>query len=147
VNPRVYSPPSVSPAGGRGPQTFTRLREAHCRGRFRKCAASLGLLQATGGTLRRRAGDSVDIDARRRVPRRHVQSLTIGPTLELVTLDAILFVFFRKAWVQTQAALLLFQILGVHASLHVGHNGAPVENKIAGSLVLTYEASLIRGHL
>jgi hypothetical protein len=31
--------------------------------------------------------------------------------------------------------------------LHARYNRAPVENKIAGSLVLTHEASLIRGSL
>jgi len=51
------------------------------------------------------------------------------------------------ASIQTEAAPLLFQILRVHVSLCMSVTTEPVENKIAGSLVLTHEASLIRGSL
>jgi len=52
------------------------------------------------------------------------------------------------AFIQTGAAPVLFQVHpGSCLSLHVRHNRAPVENKIAVHPVLTYEASLIGGSL
>src|SRR6266550_6240678 len=51
------------------------------------------------------------------------------------------------ASIQTEAAPFLFQILRVDSLFACPSQQNPVENKIAGSLVPTHEASLIRGSL